>query len=96
MEQDKAIKLHIKRSAVNKNRCIALKEWERLYACKISDCSVSSRIELKQGGQGVVVTTWDIYIYWPRGGMINFCLLDFKNYNVYLECMVTVCMLQSY
>ena len=25
-------------------------------------------------------------------GMINFCLLDVKNYNVYLECMVTVWM----
>ena len=30
-------------------------------------------------------------------GMIHFCLLDFKNYDVYLECMVTVCIyMQSY
>ena len=52
-------------------------------------CSVSSRIELKQGGSGVNVTTWDVYSH--EEGMINFCLLDFKNYNVHLQGKVTAC-----
>ena len=52
--------------------------------------SVSSRIELKQGGSGVNVTTWDVCSH--EEGMIYFYLLNFKSYNVHLQCKVTVCM----
>ena len=53
---------------------------------------VFSRVELKEGGSGVNITTWDVHVYSHEEGMISFCLLDFKNYNVHLQCVVIVCM----